>query len=126
MFSKTIKFTDYRGKEREKEYLFHFTEAECVELQFGTIGGLDQLIKHIVEVEDMPELIRIFKDVVLKAYGTISEDGERFEKSEEARIAFSQTPAYSILFMELASDAKAAAKFFEGVIPKAANIKTVN
>lgn len=126
MLSKTIKFTDYHGKEREKEYMFHFTEAECVELQFGTIGGLDALIKHIVETEDMPELIRIFKDVVLKAYGTISEDGMRFEKSEEARIAFSQTPAYSILFMELAQDAKKAAAFFEGVIPKTANITKSN
>ena len=46
-----------------------------------------------------------------------SADGKRFMKSEEIATAFSQTEAYSILFMELATDATAAADFVNGIVP---------
>ena len=39
-------------------------------------------------------------------------------KKEELTEAFSQTEAYSQLFMELATDADAAAKFINGITPK--------
>lgn len=49
-------------------------------------------------------------------YGEKSPDGKRFVKNQEIRDAFAQTNAYSDLFMELATDAKAAAAFVNGVI----------
>ena len=49
-------------------------------------------------------------------YGEKSPDGRRFVKNQEVRDAFAQTNAYSDLFMELATDAKAAAAFVNGVI----------
>ena len=53
----------------------------------------------------------------MKAYGEKSPDGKRFIKSPELSEAFSQTEAYSELFMELASDSDAASKFVNGIIP---------
>lgn len=50
-------------------------------------------------------------------YGEKSPDGKRFVKSEELSTAFSQTEAYSQLYMELATDADKAAEFINGVIP---------
>ena len=65
--------------------------------------------------------MKLFKDLILKAYGEKSLDGRRFmkvdEKGNPLYIGFSQTEAYSQLFMELANDADAASKFFIGVIP---------
>ncbi len=48
------------------------------------------------------------------AYGQKSDDGKRFIKSEQLREEFSQTAAYSTLFMELAMDDNAAVIFLEG------------
>ena len=62
--------------------------------------------------------MKIFKDLVLAAYGEKSPDGKRFIKSEELREAFSQTEAYSELFMELAMNAEAASAFINGIMPK--------
>jgi hypothetical protein len=48
----------------------------------------------------------------------VSEDGKRFIKGEAIQQEFMQSPAYSELFMELATDAGAAAEFVNGIIPK--------
>jgi hypothetical protein len=76
------------------------------------------MISRIVAAQDAPAIIKIFKDLILKAYGEKSLDGKRFIKSPELSDAFSQTEAYSQLFMELATDADAAANFVNGIVPK--------
>lgn len=75
------------------------------------------MLKRIVAADDRPAIIKIFKDIILKSYGEKSPDGKRFIKSEEMSTAFSQTEAYTELFMELSSDADAAAAFINGIIP---------
>lgn len=121
MLSKDIKYTDYNGVEREEKFLFNLSKAELMEMELGTSGGLAEMIKNIVATQDTPSIIKIFKELVLKAYGEKSPDGKRFikidEKGNPLSIAFSQTEAYSNLFMELATDADAAAKFVRGIIP---------
>ena len=75
------------------------------------------MIQNVVATQDTPAIIKIFKELVLNAYGEKSPDGKRFIKSKELSTAFSQTEAYSILFMELATDADKAAKFVNGIVP---------
>ena len=92
-------------------------------MEMSTTGGFADMIQRIVNAQDVPSIIKIFKDLLLKSYGEKSPDGKRFMKSEELSTAFSQTEAYSILFMELATDADAAANFVNGIVPnKAANV----
>lgn len=117
MFKKTISYEDYNGVKRTEDFYFHFSKAEIVEMQLSTVGGLDATIKRIVAANNEPEIIKYFKDLVLKAYGEKSADGRRFMKSPEISRAFSETEAYSVLFMELATDAKAAAEFVNGLLP---------
>lgn len=80
------------------------------------------MIQNIVQAQDAPAIIKVFKDLVLKAYGEKSLDGKRFIKINDAgvplSIAFSQTEAYSQLFMELATDTDAAANFINGIVPQ--------
>ena len=76
------------------------------------------MIERIVKEQDSKEIIKVFKDLVLKAYGVKSDDGKRFIKNEEVRDSFAQTEAYSELFMELAMDANAATAFVNGIIPE--------
>lgn len=121
MITKTIKYTDYNGVEREEKFLFNLTKAELMEMEMGTTGGLAETIQRIVETQDTPSIIKIFKDLILKAYGEKSPDGKRFIKINEDGKAlsndFAQTNAYSELFMELATDPNAAADFIKGIIP---------
>ena len=117
MLKKTITYTDYNGNERTEDHYFNLSKAEIMEMEIGTTGGLAEMIKKIVAAQDAPAIIKIFKDLILKSYGEKSADGKRFIKSEEISRAFSQTEAYSQLFMELATDAEAAAKFVNGIVP---------
>ena len=118
MLKKTMTYTDYNGVERTEDFYFNLTKAEIMEMELSTSGGLAETINKIVAAQDAPAIIKIFKDLVLKAYGEKSADGKRFIKSNEIATAFSQTEAYSQLFMELATDADAAAKFINGIVPK--------
>lgn len=117
MLKKTITYQDYNGNERTEDLYFNLSRAEVIEMEMGITGGLTEMIKKIVAAQDTPAIIRVFKDLILKSYGEKSADGRRFIKSEELSNAFSQTEAYTQLFMELATDADAASKFLNGIIP---------
>lgn len=117
MFTKTITYTDYNGEERTEKFYFNLSKAEAVEWENSIHGGLSEHIQKIIDSKDQPELIKLFKELILKVYGEKSDDGRRFIKSKELSEAFSQTEAYSELFMELATDDKVAADFVNGVVP---------
>ena len=117
MLKKTITYTDFNGNERTEDFYFNLTKAEVMEMEMSTNGGMAEMIQRIVSAQDAPAIIKIFKDLVLKAYGQKSPDGKRFVKNNELREEFVQTEAYSQLFMELATDADAAAKFVNGIMP---------
>ena len=118
MYIKTINYTDYNGNTRTEDHYFNLTEAEALEMEMSTNGGFSERIKRIIAAQDTATLITIFKDLSKKSYGRKSLDGRKFEKSEEIFNEFKDTEAYSILFMELATDAKAATEFVNGIAPK--------
>lgn len=122
MLKKTITYSDYNGVERTENFYFNLSKAELMEMELSQAGGLAEMINKIVAANDAPSIIRVFKDIILKAYGEKSEDGKRFIKSKEISEAFAQTEAYSQLFMELAMDDKAAAEFINGIVPS--DVKT--
>lgn len=117
MLKKTVTYTDYNGVERTEDFYFNLTKAEITEMELSTAGGFAEMLQKVVAAQDAPSIIKVFKDLVLKAYGEKSPDGKRFVKSEEISTAFSQTEAYSQIFMELATDSKAAAAFVNGIVP---------
>jgi len=118
MVKKTITYTDYNGVERKEDFYFNFKKSEILEMEMGTQGGLAEKIQKVIDSKDQVEIINIFKDLVLKAYGVKSDDGKRFIKSPELSKEFTETEAYSEIFMELAMDADAAAAFVKGIIPE--------
>ena len=118
MLKKTITYTDYDGVQRTEDFYFNLSKAEIAEMELSTAGGLDKTINRIVAEQDGARIIALFKDLVLKSYGKKSDDGRRFIKNQELRDDFAQTEAYSDLFMELATDADAAAAFVNGIVPK--------
>lgn len=122
MYIKKIKYTDFNGIDREEEFYFNLTDAELMELQYGHLGGLDVMLKKIIQTQNTPELIEIFKTIIMKSYGERSDDGREFKKVDDdgkpLNIRFAQTQAYSELYMELATNDKAAANFVNGIVSK--------
>lgn len=118
MLKKTINYTDYNGVERTEDAWFNLSKAELMEMELEVSGGLAEMMQTIVNAQDIPSIAKVFKEILLKSYGKKSPDGRRFIKSEELSTEFSQTEAYSVLYMELATDADKAAEFINGIVPK--------
>lgn len=117
MLKKTITYTDYNDNVRTEDFYFNLNKAEITEMELGTKGGFVEMINRIVAAQDGASIIKVFKELVLKAYGVKDPEGRRFIKNDELREEFSQTEAYSQLFMELATDDVKAAEFIKGILP---------
>ena len=118
MYNKTVTYKDYKGNTRTEDFYFNLNKAELVELELSTKGGLTVMMDRIIAAQDNATLFKIFKDLVSKSYGVLSDDGRKFVKNQEVLDDFMQTEAYSIIFSELAINAEAAAEFFNNVIPQ--------
>lgn len=123
MYIKTIEYKDYSGNQRKEDFCFNLNEAEIMEMELSTEGGFDQYITRIANAQNTPELIKLFKNLILMSYGEKSLDGKKFLKidpttgrklSEE----FEQTAAYPVLFTELATNTEAASEFINHIIPE--------
>lgn len=117
MFKKTITYEDYNGVKRTEDFYFNLTKAELMEMELATTGGMKNMLERIMNTQDTKQIVEVFKDIILRSYGQKSDDGRRFIKSKELRDEFAQTDAYSELFMELATNDKAATQFVNSIIP---------
>ena len=117
MIKKTVTFTDFDGNKRTEDFYFHLTEQELTEWELSVDGGLSGVLTRIVNSQDTKTLIGIFKDLLIKSYGVKTPDGRGFVKNEEVLNNFTCTQAFSDIYMELATDDKAAAEFVNGVMP---------
>lgn len=121
MYVKKIKYTDFNGTERERPFYFNLTEAELMEMESSVNGGLTEYGRRIMECQNVPELMKMFKELILMTYGEKSLDGDRFIKDDPVRghlaDEFVQTNAYSELYMEFLNNPDSAAEFFNNVIP---------
>lgn len=121
MLKETITYEDYNGVQRTEDHYFNLTETELMKMEMSMNGGLAEMIQRIVAAQDAPAIIEVFDKMILTSYGQKSLDGKRFIKVDEngRKLAddFKQTEAYSQLFMKLATDADAAAKFVNGIMP---------
>ena len=117
MLKKTITYTDYNGVERTEDFYFNLSKAELAEMELSVDGGMSKMIENISKTNDIPSVVKFFKEIILKSYGEKSEDGKRFKKSEELSESFSQTEAYSEMFMEFFTDTESAISFINNIIP---------
>ena len=117
MLKLTRTYVDFNDLSRTEDFYFNLTQAEVTEMELSVDGGLVEMINRIVAAKDGKQIIALFKDIVLRAYGEKSLDGKRFIKTPEIRDAFAQTQTYSDLFMELATDEQKAAEFVNGIVP---------
>lgn len=117
MFKETLTYKDFNGNDHTEDFYFNLTKAECLEMELGEKGGMQEYLKRIVAADDRKKLIEVFKEIIGKAYGRKSEDGRFFRKSKEMREEFESTEAYSDMFVKLATDDEYATAFIQAVLP---------
>lgn len=117
MYTKKITYTDWLGNERTEEFNFYMTRAALMEMQFEREGGMREYLQRIIDAKNRKELVDMFKDLVLRAYGEISEDGKHFWQDEETKRRFASSPVYSMMFTKMADDAEFAKEFVNGIMP---------
>lgn len=119
MLTKAIKYTDYNGIEKVKNFYFNLTKAELMEMNLSENGGIEGLILNMINNDDNKQIVKFFKDFVLLAVGEKSADGEYFIKNDEIRQNFLCHPAYDILFMELIAGGELTmSDFVNALIPR--------
>lgn len=124
MLKKTITYTDYNGTQRTEDFYFNLKKSEIMEMQLGITGGFAEMIERIIQAQDVPQIANVFKELILKSYGEKTPDGKGFIKKRNGELlaeAFEQTEAFSELFMELATNTKAASAFVNGIVPAEMN-----
>lgn len=125
MLKKSIKYTDFDGNEQVDTFYFNLSKSELTktELRHATLqgekvsGGFRDQLLAIMNAGRGQEIIDTFEDILRMSYGVRSEDGKRFIKNDENFQEFQQTAAYDVFFMELVTDADAAAKFINEIVP---------
>lgn len=126
MIEHVIVYEDYNGNQCTEKANFHLNKQELTEMELSIDGGLSNYYQKIVDAENVPELAKVFKELILKSYGIKSDDGKKFIKiaQDGHRLAddFMQSAAFEALYMELITDEDKAVKFFNGIVPKFDNL----
>lgn len=130
MIKRTVTYEDYDNNVRIETLYFNLNQTELVEMAMDLPDTVSNKIGNdpnkvdseavaigMIEALGQKGIINFIKTLLLKSYGIKSEDGRRFEKSEEISKDFSQTLAFDTILMELLSDDKAASDFVNGIIP---------
>lgn len=116
MYKRSITYTNFDGEKVTKDHHFNLTKAEVIEMQLSAEDGLDKKIQRMSGTGDNGYIVSTLKDMILKSYGKMTEDG--FIKSKEISAAFASSEAYSEFFMELIQNPEEQKAFFTGIMPK--------
>lgn len=115
MFKKTIKYENFEGEERTKEFYFHLGKAEL--LEFVAEGAFEQRLERMIAAKDNLAILKEFQRIVAMAIGVRSEDGETFIKNDKVRQELMSSPAYDELLLELVTDADKGTEFIKNLLP---------
>ncbi len=117
MYKETITWEDFDGNERTEDFYFHLSKNEIAKMELRTPGGLEGLIRKMINEKDQQRLVDWFNEFIDLTYGVKSADGKKFMKSKELTEDFKQTGAYDQFYMRLVTDADYAANFINHALP---------
>lgn len=117
MYIKRLTYKDFNNVERTEDFYFGLTEAEALEMELTTPGGVVAMLQKIVDEKDITKMVEFWKKFLVLAYGEKSADGKYFVKNEKIKEMFTYTQAYSDLFVLFSTNDIEAAKFVRGILP---------
>lgn len=119
MLKKKITYEDYDGNQRTEEFYFNLSQAELQRYYYEHSNeGLLDYLRNILLTKNSKGMMDFIAEIINISYGVKSDDGKRFIKDANFTRAFTQTEAYSELYMELLTKENAITDFLYGCLPK--------
>ena len=115
MISKTIKYVDYNGVEKEGTYWFNMSRADLLDLETETEGGWEATLRQLIAEQDGSKAYKFFEKFVKDSYGVKTPDGG-FDKDPKYLKAFRNSEAYSELIWSFVKHPEEAADFINGIV----------
>lgn len=115
MISKTIKYVDYNGVEKEGTYWFNMSRADLLDLEADTEGGWEANLRKLIAEQDGHKAYKFFEKFVKDSYGVKTPDGG-FDKDPKHLKAFRNSEAYSELIWSFVQNPEEAADFINGIV----------
>jgi hypothetical protein len=123
LYTAKIPFKDFTGKARGTATIqFNLTEREIFKLllQFQSIFKWQDKLKQNPDAETPTEEVIAFytnfEDIILAAYGQLSDDGLYFRKDD--RFNFEDSAMFAAAMAYYVSDVRETSKLIEGLMPK--------
>lgn len=120
MIKKTITFENFEGEKETKDYYFSLSQAELMELNLSTDGGLENKGYAMLASKNPVEVYNLVKMMILKACG-IKIGSSFVKKIDGVPVAdmLECTDAFTSLINELLSgDGSKFIEFMTGCLPK--------
>jgi hypothetical protein len=115
MIKKTFTYENFAGDTVTKDFYFHLSKADFVELALG--GDWEASMQVAIKTGDKITIFKEFKRLISMAIGVRSENGEDFTKPTPYRDAFMNSPAFDELIMELFTSDDMGTNFILGCLP---------
>jgi len=117
VLKKPITYTNVDGQTVTEEFYFNMTKAELLKLELSEDEGFQKRIERIQQPGIAGRIVLdTFDGILRQSYGIRTPEG-KFIKPPVAFQEFLASEAYSELLFELATDAKKAAEFVNGIMP---------
>lgn len=122
MIELDIEYVNFDQKTVVDKYWFNLSYDELAELeaeaQVDGEGGFEQKFKLLLAKNDGSAVLELLRSLTMKAVGLrTGEGGRRFSKTDDIRLEFQETGAYSALFVQLLTGKIDASAFFNGIMP---------
>ena len=115
MISKTIKFVDYNGVEKERTYWFNMSRADLLDLEMSTEGGWEANLRELIKEQDARKAYKFFEHFINTSYGVRTPDGG-FDKDPKYLREFRNSEAYSELIWSFINNPEEAGDFINGIV----------
>lgn len=122
MLKQTISYTDFNDQPQEETLYFNLSKTELadhlyLQERFANLKEKLEGPEHTLSTEDILTLLDLVKTLMKLSYGLRSEDGKRFQKSDDIWTEFTQTAAYDAYLFSLFEDPTRAVSFMLGILP---------
>lgn len=118
MYRTSVKYENFNGVEKERTLYFNLTKAELTDMKFSTSGDLEEQITEILKRKDHAAMLELFEDLIARAYGEKSDDGEYFIKNEDVFNKFKYSNAYDAFIEKIFGSDEVMEGFMYGILPK--------
>jgi hypothetical protein len=115
MLKKAITFVNFDGVTVTKDYYFNITKAEIALREMESDGTWSETLEKIKSSDKGSEVLPEFRKILQWMYG--EKQGDSFIKSEEVWARFNNSEPWSVLVMELLTNAGYAADFITAAMP---------